>query len=741
MMAVIEKSQIDIVLPHINDKMNEIRHPYDMPIGDDLIKFIQIQGTKNVSEAIRILIDHDQEKKINEGVLDPYRFNILIDSDRKIDEFNRKVFLPNHMCKIPKKHHFEENFEPSEIDDVQCILKQITMVNVFIKNVQINKYKNLNLGDESSNDHLIYQDLKRKADIPWNEKSPLHTCIYNYNEKKPICTCDGGLSHWELLDEILSSMISKKINDQEIKRNFKTTLSKKIDPHLFIPWKNEDGELSFDYDIYNHQRNCIDTSVYMGNFNIRDFIGIVGLNVEFVWMGIDDVMFCPSGTSNQGPHICYNIGCDTIITGGYTRCSLTGIILSDKMGIWTINPNNYSTNGVDEMLRNDISECRKVFLKRPRHVNVGVSNNDIKSETHEGCIFKTIVDGKKTVEELERFQNEMKSTSKNRTIKDKEKRNQIKSAILNNGNENEMKIAISGHFSDYNEYKMEAFLTIQKLFYFGKTPLKAMLITMEKLTNGVIGYDGQASSSNTPSLIDTISHEKQKKITFKINGEEDIKRKRLTPTNYLRIEDKSSSESSMNDHQQTKKQRMISTISYDETKQNDGMVFDEIVEFINPDDVTKNISDKINILSEAVIRFWALIKTRTQMGREKSNCFNFYSFIYAFLFLQRDGYELNTGIAGHGDKIVFFEKDIFLKHALPKEMDDLLSFGIQNNTKRDIKIVYNNIKQALKETIIDEHISYHDLDPYKNNKLDFSITSLEFPPSLFISLQQKKNIK
>ena len=170
-------------------------------------------------------------------------------------------------------------------------------------------------------------------------------------------------------------------------------------------------------------------------------------------------------------------------------------------------------------------------------------------------------------------------------------------------------------------------------------------------------------------------------------------------------------------------------------------IFDIQIFKIDKSDVEKNIDDKIQKLADASIRFWALIRTRTKLGRENPNFFNFNIFVYSFLYLQRDGYIINTGFAGMGERIIFFEQDLFLKRALPVNMEDLQKNKNAKNSKRGIKFVYDNIKNAIQRTILEEKRSFIDLHPYRNAELDFSIDSEEFPPSLFISLQLKKIIK
>lgn len=696
-------------------------NPTDIPKGTKLRRFIQVQGTRLIFKSLENLIDKERFKVIHSGEIPVHRFVMVPDIDN-MSYMTKNHDTLTHYCKVPQKTNFHQDplLKPDcqHQHDFKCSLRKVMNLGIFIK--KVNAYANLNpnIKKQDTVEYAIYQDLLQKSMMKWDDKDVFHHCVFDHHTNVLECDCNGGLGHWDILDIIR--------NDTELldtsKKRYQTSLTDgSYDPHSFIPWRNLNGDLIFEDKISSG--NCIDAVVKIGTLRVESFNDVVGLNVEFAWLYIDNIFYCPMSSPSQGPHICHKIMCDTFLRGGFTVCALSGITLVDKNFDWSINTKVTKKGSYEQSIKRDIYDCKKVFTSKPRHVNTGVSKNDLMDVDSELSI--SVFNEFKTVEQLKKFHENNRDRATNRTQQDKERREILKSKIMSEGTEKAIKMAKSGHFSNYLEYKKEAFIAVKKILCYGNSPLRAMLINMERMFNVVRRLEHKDSSSN------------RDKITLEISNHP-MPRGSILPSNYKRIEYKPSSSSSSSS----------AVILYQKEDRNDDCIislesktFNIQKYIIDKNDVEQNINDEIQRLAEASIRFWALIRTRTRLGRENPNVFNFNHFVYAFLYLERDGYIINTGFAGAGDNIVFFEKNLFLKGALPPKMDDLKKLKIVSNAKRDVNYVYDRIKDAINETIVEEKRSFVDLHPYKNEKLDFSIDSKEFPPSLFISLQIKRVMK
>jgi len=709
---------------NFDDLEDDFINPTDIPKGAKLRRFIQIQGTKLVFKSLEKLIDRERFKVIHSGEISVHRFVMIPDIDN-MTYMSRNHDTLTHYCKVPNKTNFHQDplLKPDFdlLNDFKCSLRKVMNLGIFIKKVNVYPHLNPKIQDQDSPEYAIYHDLLQKSMMNWNDKNVFHHCTYDHHMNLLECDCCGGLEHWDVLDNIRNDTSE---TTQKQKRYQTSLIDSRFDPHSFIPWRNLNGDLIFEDTISTG--NCIDAVVKIGTLRVESFNQIVGLNVEFAWLFIDNIFYCPMGSPSQGPHICHKIMCDTFLRGGFTVCALSGITLDDKNFDWSINTKATKKGSYEQAIKRDIYDCKKVFTSKPRHVNTGVSKSDLADVESE--LSTSVFNDLKTIEQLKKFHENNRDRATNRTQKEKEHREILKSKIMSEGTEKAIKMAKSGHFSNFLEYKKEAFIAIKKILSYGDSPLRAMLIKMEKLlnVNRTIEYKGGSSNKD--------------KITLEISNHP-MPRGSILPSNYKCLEYKPSDSAASSSSSSA-------VILYQKQDRNDDCItslesktFNIERWIIDKNDVEQNINDDIQKFADAAIRFWALIRTRTRLGRMYPNLFNFCNFVYAFLYLQRDGYVINTGLAGFGDNIVFFEKDLFLKGALPPKMDDLKKLRIVSNAKRDVNYVYDRIKDAINESIVDEKKSYVDLHPYKNLNLDFSIDSKEFPPSLFVSLQVKRVMK
>jgi hypothetical protein len=702
-------------------------NPFEVPADDSLIEFVRVQGTRLVLDALTMSIRENQKRKIDEGEIDPYIIDITTNVNNRIDSKKKLNEVASHFCKVPDKNSINSE---KYIKD-RCFLNEMACAAVFIRKVTALASENPAFKDEKSYESTVCKDLRQKASIGWLDKAPLHTCSWNITEDKIQCDCIGGLTHWSVLDAILSSTSTHCIDKTNL---FRIITKENYDPHLFIPWRNDIGELVFnpitEEERINGTGNCIDASVQLSSVRLTNFCGISGLSIDMLVLSISDIYFCPSGHPTQGPHICHIMDCDIVLSNGCTSCALTGIAMRDRRGDWIFDKRVFKVDSVDKKESKDIQDCYNYVFNTMTQYKGGVPHSEMSDINSE--MFNDVVGNIKTIEQLNRYQSNSRNTSSQRTMSEKKKRSLIKDALLRIGTEDAKKMAITGHFSDYYEYEKEAYLTVMKILQFGEKSTRAMLIDMEKAYNLRCNIDNKTNGLSIG--------QKQKKITLVIEGKKDLSRKRITTNDRLRLEYAPEKKRKGMIIQYTGYNGSSSlTVTGEMSSSADNDIFEEEIKEIDESDVTKNKDKMISALAKAGLRFWALIRVRTEMGKNFPNEFNFYTFIYAFLYLKRDGYKLNTGIAGTGDIISFFSPDIFLKHALPADMSDLKKLGYSSNVKKDVKSVYQNIKKAIHEEVVENNRSYIDLDPYMNTKLDFSIDSKEFPPSIFVSLQLKKS--
>ena len=719
------------------------RQPSDIPLKDNLVRFIAIQGTRVIDDTISKFIEVQRNSDFKEKKLHLHRSNLPPDLDNLLYRQSRTDVLTHH-CKIPQSGLINR-YDDFQIEKSRpcCSLKQLMCTCFFVKKLHHRTPGRLKTPtrDVSPQDKEMQQRVRDniiyETNVPWNEKEPYHKCFYNMTNFERLCASRCGFEHDDYFDGIRDFFFTGDtgfIPDTTIhfeQRNY--------DVNEFTPWRNDVGDLVFDKKRSVLFGNSIDANVKIGTFKIENFMGIDNLDVEFLWLGIANIWYCPLGQSSQGPHICHITQCDKALSGGFTTCSLTGLQIQDKIGAWQIDTDNFRKTGYDWHIFSDMNDCRGVFQNQPKHINTGISNFELNKL---GDSFHEVIDDMENIQQITELEEKMKSTSSSRSMKEKADRKKIKDSLLDIGTESAVKMAHTGHFSQYNEYYKEGYFIINKILKFGKKPLKAMLINMEKMMNN--GYNYIKYDPNTSSSSDGRQAPKQNKITFVMENCE-LSRKRLTPDSFV-LMDKSS----------TKRQKVGTTTSTAliETDQtdvslynnpmkmlSDSNVFNEITATIDKQDIEKIIEFKIQELTNKSIAFWALIRARTDIGKTYPNHFNYYLFVYAFLYLLRDGLIINTDRPGvQGTIIVFFERDVFLKNALIKHMTDLKKHNIVNHGKRDPSSVYKMIKTAIQD-FIDKGGDYTDIHPDIQEKLDFSLTSKEFPPSLFISLHKKKNIK
>ena len=98
-----------------------------------------------------------------------------------------------------------------------------------------------------------------------------------------------------------------------------------------------------------------------------------------------------------------------------------------------------------------------------------------------------VVDDITNIQELTNLEEKLKSTSSSRSMNEKAARRRIKDSLLEIGTQNAVKMATTGHFSQYNEYYKEGYFVINKILKFGVKPLLAML-NMEKAMNNGYNY-------------------------------------------------------------------------------------------------------------------------------------------------------------------------------------------------------------------------------------------------------------
>jgi len=710
----------------------------EIPIREDLNEFIKFQGTKLIDDGIHKYIESQRKDDFSSGRLNIFRSNISPDIDNQISRKFQKDVL-SHICKLPDSSHILRDQKiPVDGSRPYCSLKQLCSIGVFVKRVYSRSPDRLESPDrEVSPTELEIQkkvctEIAFESQIPWNKKEPYHKCFYNVTNQELVCN-SRGLNHWHYLDCICNSF---RISDKTILKDTNIHLEKyDFDVNKFVPWRNEIGEIIFTKENPNTFGNSIDAHIKVGTTKITNLFGILNFDVEFLWLAIDNVYYCPLGQSTQGPHICYVTGCDHPLSGGFTGCSLTGLELRDRNGSWEIDTKHYIKTSVEIRESSTNNDCKSAFKNKPKHVNSGVSTEELRKM---GDSFYDAIDQFTNPEELARFEEKMKSTSSTRSIVEKALRKQMKDKLFDIGTEQSIKMAKSGHFSLYKSYVLESYFTINKILKYGERPKTAMLINMEKIVNNnlqMLKYDPNASSSSDGKQITV----KQDKITFVLPDKE-LTRKRFVPDSFIVVKNGSK-------RQKTSSQALIEvdknhalSVYNPMTTLEDDIVFNEIKATIDESDIQKVLEAKIIELTEKTVKFWALLRQRTKHGREFPNRFNFHLFIYAFLYLLRDGLIINTESPGFvGENVCFFERDIFLKNALPHDIGDLKKLNIVSHGKKDAAIVYKNIKSAISE-FIDSKGDYTYIHPDLQENLDFSIDSKDFSPSIWISLHKKKNI-
>ena len=720
---------------------NNISPTYDTPQRDDLNDFILKNGTYMIDNGIAYYVENNKKGDYESGRLNLFRSNIYEDIDNQIEKYDGKKETIEHICKKPdsmyilKSDDSQNNyFEQDKI----CSLKHLFCVSIFVKKVLKRPIDKLEKDDSDElpfemNEirNKIKNDMMNESSIPWDKKMPCHECYYNRTDR--ICHCDNILFNHHAFNMIDSIRMSFETNAPFKIKDFSFTLElNEFDSNNFIPWRNHAGDIVFEKKKAENYGNAIDAVVKVGILKVMNLCNIPNFDVEFLVLGIDNIFFCPLGKKTQGPHICYINGCDQMLASGYTGCSLTGIQLRDKNGSWVVTSTVYDSRTYSHNKFN----CQKAFSNKPSHINLGVTTDELKKKEDS---FYDAMNQLTNPEQMADFAEKLMSTSSTRSIVEKALRERIKDKLIDIGSEESTKMAKSGHFSDYETYILEAYFTINNLLKFGTKSFTAMLITMEKLMNNnyyMLKKDKPASSSDIDK--------KQNKITLVVNNKQ-INRKRLLPESFmitttakkhnLNNDMSSSSTALIETNQETSLSIYNPTVTLADDK-----IFNEIEKTIDEADVVKNLEAKIYELTEKTVKFWALLRNRTRRGKRHPNDFNFNIFIYSFLYLLRDGLMITVERPNMAsNRISFFEKDTFLKNALPESIHDLKKYNIVNHGKKDASVVYKNVKETI-SSFIDSGGDFTYIHPDLQDKLDFSLYSEEFPPSIWVSLHKKRNI-
>lgn len=728
---------------------NYIKH-HDLPSRTELNHFIKVNGTYMIDDAICNFVEDNRKKDYESGRLSLVRSNIYEDFDNNLFESKRKNSI-EHICKSPDTMYIlkpDDVIQECQKHDDMCALKHLCCISLFTKRVlpRLPEFIEPNDSDQlpfeiNEMRRRLQMSIIQQCNTPWKDKKPCHSCKFNVSDKIRHCNNECLFHHnLRVIDDI---QLDFHIDNRSRLRDFKQLLNmSEFDVNKFIPWRNALGDIIFEEEKNETNGNAIDSIVKVGLLKVSNLCDIPNFDVEFLVLAIDNIFFCPLGKKSQGPHICATVGCDQPLASGFTGCSLTGLQLRDRSGSWLVDTSRLDKNGA--IISRNRYECNQAFSNKPKHINSGVSKDELrKKETDK---FHEAISEIKNPEQLARFAEMMKGSSLTRSIVERSERQKVKERLIDIGSEESTKMAKSGHFSNYEAYVMEAYMQINQLFKFGTRSFKAMLILMEKLLNNsfyMIKKDTSASSSSSSYQKPRVAEIKKDKITLVVNDKE-LNRKRLLPDSFM-ISDSTKRHQTNKDSNSCRSlvevnpETSLSVYNPTVTLSDDN-VFNEIKKNIDEEDVNKNLEAKIMELTDKTVKFWALLRQRTHRGKTRPNDLNFSVFIYSFLYLLRDGLIVNVEKANIGlTRIQFFEKDIFLKNALPDNITDLKKFKIVNHGKKDASVVYKNIKETISE-FMREGGDYTYIHPDLQDQLDFSLESTHFPPSIWVSIHKKRDI-
>lgn len=580
-----------------------------------------------------------------------------------------------HKCKFSRKQLHEND----------CKLIQMEMRLGFLTDIFIDDHL-MNQINEEKSEHQILQgkmsmtkrdiyhyvsSLKSNLYKRFHKDNLLHKCTeYRYNDVTKQSCCDILSCHYDWMNA----------------NTMKTDKYDQVHPmEMTIFFDDKGNKISFE-NTTNNINKCggsimLQMSQGVHRIPILDDI-IFG---EMTWIRLEKVFFCPLDNELQGPHNCHKTGCAMMTKEGETFCKLT-----------SLNVINSGLSKCKKKIDDDIVNIKSSYEREQEAKDWFLSfgfdpysedkKNRDELEKTEGAMLETF-NNLETEDDIINTSKKFRSTAVNRSKEDKKRRKMLHEYVKRYGTEEEKKKEKAGYYSTYIEYEKEAFAIVARLFM------------IEDKIEKAIGIDIKKAITHA-----SISHNKPQQITFAVEKIERDEKK----INIIKKRSHSSTSSASNDNAD---KRLI---------------------LITSDNIKKNKEDKIRYYAERGLKFWILIRMHTELGIKRPNNFHFFYFMIAFMFMSKDGYELNSkGFTG-GNRIKFFEPDSFLKTCLPSNISDSNNiFGSYNSSNLNALKVMKNIETAITKTITRHGISYKVIHPDENDVMD-KLRHNIYPPTVFI---------
>jgi len=703
----------------------------------------------------------------------------------------------------------------------------------------------------------IIQDLRRRCNQSWNERLPMHLCVYgkknNDSESVMNRLCDnfeskGGCGHCAVFD-----LVNDKITERELNILFHKNIRKddiiKIendginkDPEELIYGLNEINRIEYikmlSANVIDNNRNNGVHSVPVlsksGTVKLLDFAGIQGLSLTLYWVKLENMDFCPKQLELHIPHDCRLMGCAQVYSDMNFVCNLTGKTsnndrASDKIvGMFSksslkdvyrikqqIENDRLSKSIADNSLshfwtkRSEDARNNRYFKQDMRHI--------LKTKTKNGS--RTT---KEDMEDMEMIYSG-RDDNGNRSIKRlsaAERRNRKKHVIklLDEGSRRSLNMIKNGNWTNYEEYLNTCTMKMESILSVGDISRDARLRVLNKTEDEIKSKKVKMINETKNLLKLEMKKDKKKILKLKQKRRNDSKISSSSSSSSViihKINGKENHKITMYENNNLERQKIIKLI--DEQKKNivirnivikgdkrnqinsdEGIirykrVMNDVSEYIDDDDrkkiesvfVKPSMIDDVNrieieILISVCLTFWIILRTRTTDGKNEPSLFPFENYIFAFLYLCRDGLILKDKEVGKGDNIVLFRPNDFLNFALPdleyfkngkinysvkNNNNDNMSSSSKNgtqenennnkthnhvdrkflmNTKNDLleyKKVHNilkNMKKVMIKEIVDNRKDPKMFCPYENISKISPEEENEKCPSLFPSIRRRK---
>jgi hypothetical protein len=407
------------------------------------------------------------------------------------------------------------------------------------------------------------------------------------------------------------------------------------------------------------REGSVQVPVRMEERTYRDFGGNRGLKLTVVGLSVLRVYYCRRGGRKQGAHNCARLTCARMVPQGGLTCTLTGEQIMED-GSMMEEGWRGEKSGEWAWAQRSAHELYQAGFDQPQ----GTGGQGRASLLAEPQAFQEALEGAESAVELAGLRTLTYAQPGRRSAGERREREERRRALLAQRDAASRRLAANGRWSTQADYRNVAQMRIKDLIGFGGYAQKGTVRYLRRMWGALeelrAGKEGREVRRIQVAL-------KPKEGKGGGGGEEEA----IEP--FVDAED-----------------RLC-------------FVFREA-------EIRQRIDVQIRRLADAALRFWIIIRTRTQRGRGSPHLFPFNNFVVAFLYLLKEGLSFPAPSPSEA-ALAFFEKNAFLGYVLPPF--GTLPYLSSSFSPRDLLKSKQNIVDLLVHELLDSATHPSTLCPFR----------------------------